>query len=340
MGSQQNSPWLQWLPRRSDAVLVMGTFYHFVREHHMLAMVEEALAKRSMTLNLSYFEMAQVPHLLTSLSDVRKLYLHNNKLTILPNDMTFMKSLCTLTLDYNRLTKLPSPLGAFKQLVCLNISYNPIKSLSPEVGDLLSLEVLWLNHTELQVLPPEIGKLINLDTLGARGNNIKELPDEMGNLERLRWLTLENNQIKEIPSTFDNLSNLVHLNLNHNKITSIPTVLTAVKGMKYVMMIHNHISAISPITFQEIAHLKKLDLRGNSLPSQLVIECKNYPNIVTNEEDTETVQQNSDSESEDWEESVPSSEIDLSESSDDEREVNDIVAAMLPKVSKFAATGC
>ncbi|PSN41316.1 hypothetical protein C0J52_20248 [Blattella germanica] len=163
----------------------MGTFYHFVREQQMLGIVEDALTKRSMNLNLSYFEMEEVPEQLTGLADVRKVYLHNNKLVVLPEALSRLQNLHTLTLDYNELTTLPHGIGTLKQLVCLNVSYNPLKELSTEIGDLCSLEVLWLNHTQLKFLPPDIGKLRNLDTFGARGNNISTLPEEMGTLDKL-----------------------------------------------------------------------------------------------------------------------------------------------------------
>jgi hypothetical protein len=70
----------------------MGTFYHFVWEQHLLATIEEALEKCSMMVNLSHFETVQVPPLLMTLCDIRKLYL-NNKLAVLPNDMTLLHNL-------------------------------------------------------------------------------------------------------------------------------------------------------------------------------------------------------------------------------------------------------
>ena len=103
---------------------------------------------------------------------------------------------------------------------------------------------------------------------------------------------------------------------------------------------HNLVSELDPLVLQEMAHIKKLDLRGNPLLPEQWIECLNYDNIVV--DDTKKIESthNSDSESEDWEESVPSSEIDLSETSDEEHDVHELALAMLPEVSRFAATGC
>ena len=59
----------------------MNPVSEFFRRRSILAACEEAIAKQATTLNLSRFEMEEVPKLLEKLETLMKLFLNNNQLT-------------------------------------------------------------------------------------------------------------------------------------------------------------------------------------------------------------------------------------------------------------------
>lgn len=63
----------------------MNIVYEFFRNNHILAICEEALCKKSFTLNLSRFEMTDVPDLVEKCNIIFKLFLNHNHLTKVSN---------------------------------------------------------------------------------------------------------------------------------------------------------------------------------------------------------------------------------------------------------------
>lgn len=87
--------------------------------------------------------------------------------------------------------------------------------------------------------------------------------------------------------------------------------------------------------------VKTMDLTDNPISDLSGLADKKFFKF---EEDcncgTGTSEENdSDSDSEDWEGSAPTSELDMSESSEDEIFFEDPLAAALPQVARFTGTG-
>ena len=59
----------------------MNIVYEFFRNNHILAICEDVLCKKSFTLNLSRFEMQEVPELVEKCDIIFKLFLNHNHLT-------------------------------------------------------------------------------------------------------------------------------------------------------------------------------------------------------------------------------------------------------------------
>ncbi|XP_072933974.1 uncharacterized protein [Epargyreus clarus] len=244
----------------------MSAILKFIRENHILALIEQAIVKKKSRLSLNAFEITEIPSLLYTCLDIEHLYLHRNKIITVPVQITQLLNLTTLTLDYNNISSLPSEIGNLKNLVNLNISYNPLKVLIPEIGDLDNLEAFWCNRIELREIPKEIGKLSKLDTFGARGNHLKTIPVEMTRLSKLRWLTLENNEIETLPDTMDGMEALVHCNLRNNRLRDLPPSFLKCSELMFLQLNNNQISSL-PEDFDTsfLAILEMIDLRFNPI---------------------------------------------------------------------------
>ncbi|XP_045781332.1 leucine-rich repeat protein soc-2 isoform X2 [Maniola jurtina] len=365
----------------------MSAILKFIRENHILAVIEQAIAKKKSRLSLNSFEISEIPSLLYSCLEVEHLYLHINNITSVPVQITQLLNLTTLTLDYNNISSLPAEIGNLKNLINLNISYNPLHILIPEIGDLENLEAFWCNRIGLREIPKEIGKLSKLDTFGARGNELKTIPKEMTVLTKLRWLTLEYNQIESLPPCMDNMESLVHCNIKQNRLKEFPASLLKCPELMYLQLNHNQITCL-PDGFDVIPTmaLEMIDLRHNpicELPHpehSLVRYTEEIPSVVVQELTPSSssrghaaqalaanatalrlpavpaprhadplmidieIDGSSIEDSEDWENSVNSSELDVQYQSDDERADNEVVnffqavGMVLPELSRYATT--
>ncbi|XP_049882283.1 leucine-rich repeat protein SHOC-2-like isoform X2 [Pectinophora gossypiella] len=383
----------------------MSAILKFIRENHILALIEQAIVKKKSRLSLNAFEITEIPNLLYNCMDVENLYLHRNKITVIPVQITDLLNLTTLTLDYNNLSTLPPELGNLKNLVNLNISYNPLNVLIPEIGELENLEAFWCNRIGLREIPKEIGKLSKLDTFGARGNELTTIPEEMTKLAKLRWLTLENNQIETLPDGLDKMEALVHCNLRNNNLREFPMSILKCSDLMFLQINNNQISSL-PEDFDTsfLTGLEMIDLRLNpicelshpehplvryaeELPSsealqelssqasssrghaQMAVNATQLrlppprhppdPNVVGDDSlqlvvngtqirpqrhtpDPLLVEMDLDASSiessEDWENSVNSSELDVQYQSDEDRADNEAIGMVLPELSRYAST--
>ncbi|XP_028027621.1 leucine-rich repeat protein SHOC-2 isoform X1 [Bombyx mandarina] len=372
----------------------MSAILKFIRENHILALIEQAIAKKKSRLSLNGFEITEIPGLLYTCLEVEHLYLHKNKISIFPVEITLLINLTTLTLDYNNLSSLPTEIGNLKNLVNLNLSYNPLNVLIPEIGDLEKLEAFWCNRIGLKEIPKEIGKLTQLDTFGARGNELKTIPEEMTSLAKLRWLTLENNQIETLPDTMDRMTALVHCNLRNNRLEQFPSSILKCKELMFLQLNSNQISSVpANLDTSLVPGLEMIDLRSNPIcelshPEHALIKYTDEATTQTSDSngslasampstsrvygaqalalnatalrlpaapehqhpDPLVIEMDLDSSSvessEDWENSVNSSVLDVQYQSEDDIDDNDIaqffqaVGMVLPELSKYASMAC
>ncbi|KAK5640321.1 hypothetical protein RI129_011132 [Pyrocoelia pectoralis] len=319
----------------------MNPFFEFFQKNHALAKIEHAQLTKQTNILLEDFDLLDVPNLLYECHELHSLFLARNKITKLSIEICNLKNLHTLAIDYNKLEKFPSELIILPHLKTLNISHNQIKDLTSDIGKLKDLEALWCNCCGLTSLPDEIGILKSLDTLGARNNLIEELPESMCKLQKLRWLTLENNKLSMLPKSFHKLELLVHLNLNRNKFISIPYQVAKLKKLRYIMMQHNNMFTLNQFVLLKMRHVYKINLMHNPIIVSNDI-VKKFCNLLMPGSEWEapladTDETNSDESSEDWEESIDSSELDFG-SSESETEDEEVIGDYLPKLSKYLVT--
>jgi len=87
---------------------------------------------------------------------------------------TMYSFLTRLYLDNNKLTLLPLELGQLRSLKILNVSNNQLTGLPRCIGMLSNLVELSLFDNQITVLPNEIGFLYKLDQLGLVGNPLQD----------------------------------------------------------------------------------------------------------------------------------------------------------------------
>ncbi len=135
--------------------------------------------------------MAQFPEqALSAMSNLKRLYLGANQLSVLPPSIAGLSGLEVLYLGGNQLEHLPSALGSLSQLSVLYLGDNRLATLPETVCRMQSLRSLNLHKNMFQVLPPYILQLRSLEQLALRGNPLvshfaAEVPREVPSLLEL-----------------------------------------------------------------------------------------------------------------------------------------------------------
>lgn len=122
-----------------------------------------------------------------------KLSLYNNHLTVLPESIGALTALTTLSLDHNQLTGLPDAIGQLTSLKKLSLWSNKLTSLPESIGSLTALTYLCLGSNYITKLPDTFGGMTALTTLSLSYNKLTPLPESIVALTSLTRLQLEHN---------------------------------------------------------------------------------------------------------------------------------------------------
>uniref|UniRef100_A0A3P8SVT0 Leucine rich repeat and sterile alpha motif containing 1 n=1 Tax=Amphiprion percula TaxID=161767 RepID=A0A3P8SVT0_AMPPE len=148
-------------------------------------------------LDISSCELSEVPSSAFSICKVlqkKVLILHNNELrNLLPKgcDISTLSTLKVLDLHENKLTSLPEDIGKLVALQILNVEKNRLKTLPESIGNLQLLQTLNLKGNSLSELPSSVGSLSSLRTLDLSDNNIGQLPKALAYIRTLESFTLD-----------------------------------------------------------------------------------------------------------------------------------------------------
>ncbi|KAE8284761.1 E3 ubiquitin-protein ligase LRSAM1 [Larimichthys crocea] len=148
-------------------------------------------------LDISSCELSEVPSSAFSICKVlqkKVLILHNNELrSLLPRgcDIKTLSTLKVLDLHENKLTCLPEDIGTLTSLQILNVEKNRLKALPDSIGELRLLQTLNLKGNSLSELPSVVGSLRSLRTLDVSDNNIVQLPKTLAYIRTLESFTLD-----------------------------------------------------------------------------------------------------------------------------------------------------
>lgn len=139
---------LYQLPFTEPELKTMAPFLFRFGDHQMRTELLPSLIRKQhtgvVTLDLSAYQLKQVPVSILTLGYLKELYLDHNQLTTLPDDWTAMSQLEILHLKSNQLSTLPASFVHLTALKRLYIQDNPwnIEELSKILQALPSLEYL------------------------------------------------------------------------------------------------------------------------------------------------------------------------------------------------------
>ena len=237
-------------------------------------------------LDLAHNNIKQLPRELfnsTNLSSLKRLYLHNNKLTGLPAQVFYPSQLQNVTKNdsiYNNYLKMTES-KTLLNLEFLSLDHNQITSISPrQFVHLQKLNNLGLSVNNIKYLEPGLFTLNSLITLCLSGNKLETLPGNLfaGNIyTSLKVLLLDRNLLTEVPkclyqsnATKAVFSKLEVLNLCQNDIKHLPKELfnsTSWSSLKSIYLCRNNISSLPDGIFDSLYlySLTKIDLSSNTL---------------------------------------------------------------------------
>jgi Leucine-rich repeat (LRR) protein len=133
------------------------------------------------------------------LTNLIKLDMSSNNLSIIPQEVTKIPFLEILLLKRNFLKELPSSLGEMQHLKHLDLTDNQLSSL-PKFRNDSKVEVINLNKNKFEKFEGIItNSENNLTFLYFVNNFFKEIPRDILKMKRLRHLALDFNKISEIP---------------------------------------------------------------------------------------------------------------------------------------------
>ena len=197
-------------------------------------------------LDLSRNSLIGIQDSIVNLSNLKRLYLNDNRITNLP---PLQPSIEILDISFNPLTSISSicKLPKLQSLYCVSTS---IDAFPPEFISLSNLRHLNLSVNQISIIPNYFSEFSTLSTLDLSSNQISdisplpkyieelylarnqinEIPENICEFPDLEVLDVSFNLIKEIPDSFCNLR-LITLNLANNKLQ---VVTKYVKELKFL----------------------------------------------------------------------------------------------------------
>lgn len=166
------------------------------------------------TLVLADTDLSDVSDQIGRLKNLRMLDLGHNKLARVPDALADLDGLTDfLYLHDNRLSSLPDAFARLTRLRYLNIGENAFDALPECISCMTNLIELRASGNRLTSLPDCIGRLTRLRELHLRDNQLTSLPDSIEGLHELRQIDLRGNPLTHLPAAIAALPRLEKLDL-------------------------------------------------------------------------------------------------------------------------------
>ncbi|XP_069113658.1 PH domain leucine-rich repeat-containing protein phosphatase 2-like isoform X2 [Argopecten irradians] len=177
---------------------------------------------------------------------------------------------------------LPETVFINEDLRILNLRHNALKERPIEediytigwLDDLprfSNLRSLNLADNDLQCFPISVCKMKTLTELNVASNKIPEIPSEISELTNLQMLHAHNNHLTCLPDNMWEMRSLKVIVLAFNHFTTVPDILLEShqtvfhQNLDSVIMAGNRVERLPHEILSKMRHVKKIDLRMNSL---------------------------------------------------------------------------
>ncbi|KAG9394535.1 Leucine rich repeat [Carpediemonas membranifera] len=215
---------------------------------------------------------------------LEKLYLHNNKITSIPNDIwTDLKYVTYLDLSYNKFTSIPDEIGELTGLVELHLANTPVKTISTLIGTLPHLETLDLSMTALTSVPAGVKNLPSLYELDMSYSTLTVESDAvLESLTQVRVLDISGNPFTGGYPDLSNLPRLKTLKSRYcnNAGVTLEELMDKVPGLLSTLdLAWNDLEGAIPSAVANLVKagiLKSVDLSNNKLTGWIP-EALNLP---------------------------------------------------------------
>lgn len=101
-------------------------------------------------LNLSRYQLEEIPASVGQMTNLRELYLYNNKLKEIPASIGQLTNLQLLSLSDNKLKEIPDSIGQLTNLQELYLYGNRLKEIPASIDQLTNLQELYLSNNPLE----------------------------------------------------------------------------------------------------------------------------------------------------------------------------------------------
>jgi internalin A len=229
-----------------------------------IARIEAAQKEKSTELDLSGLEIESLPELIKGLTNLKTLYLNNNKLSGLPSVLSQLDSLEVLNVSSNLIETILGNLPG--NLRALYLNNNKIKAVPENLRNNPSIEKLYITQNNLAEIPEWIDEMSGLVVLNLSGNQIRFLPDSIGGLLKLKTLNISHNQIESLPDSFRNLAEIEAFYCYGNNFSIFPDIVGSLLSLKVLDFSANHIVNLSERIIS-LSELETLDLSSNKIES-------------------------------------------------------------------------
>ena len=227
-------------------------------------------------LDLSGQNLTVLPDSIGLLANLVELNLGRNKLTTLPASVGELRNLDVLNISNNNFNELPAAIRTMVHLDVLNFSNNPITTLDERAfSGLGNLKELRIDFIKISALPTSLGSCLVLSTFSAEGNSLKSLPAFFSNLKLLKNINVNDNEISVLADAIFLLPDLETLTISSNILKGLPDGIGGSK-LKTFEADSNGIESVPP-SIGDCKSLERLSLVNNELTTlpKEIGKCKN-----------------------------------------------------------------
>ncbi|MFA6561222.1 MAG: COR domain-containing protein [Verrucomicrobiia bacterium] len=206
--------------RKTIRRLYLGPKQALAEAERLIVRCRRARAQR---LDLDGLSLLHLPESLRSLTWLKELNAHRNKITQLPVWLGELTELRSLDVHSNPLQAVPTSLSRLVRLELLRIDSGSVSAADKVIGSLVNLRELAIARLGLTRVPDWVRGLRNLETLYLFNNRLTELPEWLCELAHLQYLSVHGNRLESLPTSILQLRSLRHLNIRGNPALRLPT---------------------------------------------------------------------------------------------------------------------